>query len=310
MAHLLHILFVVFYRRTLLSILVIALAWDFYYVGPKDSVFLYGVLTLSERALEGSKHFPEFMDQAYDAFRSFYESINDAGAILFQQFQDARPLKVGAVDADLAWALTMAGYRTGISPDYLTKVATLESQLDTHAEDSRNDKAGLYLLDTHTWISLMDEHGGSYGKGGHAHEIVCSEFGPCAVSNKSEKQAILALRHDGVTSTFLAAELTRKNRQTLSDRLSRDVSAQELYLAHKFGAHEAAVFIAAADNQPFAFAADLLPDAAIENIDLFYGPLGSQRTVASVRAILTEQWNAPGADHMPPKDKTESIPIS
>ncbi len=290
MARLLHILFVVFYRRTLLSLMVLALAWDFYYVGPKDSVFLYGVLTLSERALEGSRHFPDFMDQAYDAFQSFVDRVNNAAAVFLETYREARPTEFGAVDKDVAWALTAAGYRTGVSPDYLTKVARLESRLNADAADGDDDRAGLYLVDAATWVRLVDEHGASYGLGGYAKEITCDHAANCTVASKSAEQEILELRHEGMTATFLAAELTRQNKETLETRLSRDVEDQELYLAHLMGVDRAEVFITSLDMAPLTSASDLFPQFASDNASLFFGPLGSQRTINTVHTLLAEKW--------------------
>lgn len=292
MAHLVHILFVVFYRRTLLCLLALALAWDFYYVGPKDSVLLYGVLTLSERVLEGSKQFPDFMDQAYEAFRSFYEQVNDATAAFIGSYNETTPSSVASVNDEMVWALTMAGHRTGISSEYLTKVARLESGLITDAEKRDAMKAGLFLIDSETWVALIEEFGGSYGVGGYAHDIKCTSADDCVIGSDSRAKDILALRTDAVTATFMAAELTRKNRLVLESQLARNVNSQELYLAHRMGADESITFINALEEDPYVTASDLLPETARRNTELFFGPLGSQRTVNTINELLTAKWDA------------------
>ncbi len=292
MARLLHILFVVFYRRTLLCLVVLALAWDFYYVGPKESVLLYGVLTLSERALEGSRHFPDFMDQAYDALRSFFERINNAAAVVMDTYAASAPATEGVLSDDVAWAMTMAAQRTGVSKDYLTKVARLESGLHTDATDVADEQAGLYLLNADTWMGLMHEFGGDYGLGGFAHEIRCTDGRNCSVGNREAQQAILDQRHDGMTATFLMAELTRKNRTVLDRSLGRAATDQDLYLAHVMGADATVQLMKTVDQDPFASASDLLPAVATQEAALFFGPLGSQRTVATVHTLLTDKWSA------------------
>ncbi len=291
MAHLIHILFVTFYRRTLLCILILALGWDFYYAGPKDSVLLYGVLTLSERALDGSKHLPDFMDQTYDALRSFYQSLREASAA-FLSSQPSSPVSVEApsLSEDVVWALTMAAMRTGVSADYLAKLARLESEHDTNAISAQDNGAGLYRLEGPTWLSLMNDHGGAYGKGGYAYDVSCPSDAACVVPTPERQKEILDLRFDGMTSTFLTAELTRTHKAALEVKLGRDATHQDLYLAHIMGPDDAVTFITAAHETPFANASELLPDAAKKRHDLFYGPLGSQRTFASINALLTEQW--------------------
>ena len=291
MAHLIHILFVAFYRRTLLCILVLALAWDFYYAGPKDSVLLYGVLTLSERALAGSQHLPDLMDQTYDALRSFYQSLREASAAFINNNPSTNvSVEAATLGEDVVWALSMAAMRTGVSADYLAKLARLESNHNTNAIDLQKNSAGLYALEAATWLSLMNDFGGSYGKGGFAYDVICTSTEGCAVPTQARHQEILDLRFDGMTSTFLAAELTRTHKAALETKLGRDATHQDLYLAHIMGPDDAVVFIRAVKEAPFANASDLLPDVAEKRHALFYGPLGSQRTVATINALLTEKW--------------------
>ena len=291
MAHLIHILFVAFYRRTLLCILILALGWDFYYAGPKDSVLLYGVLTLSERALDGSKHLPDFMDQTYDALRSFYQSLREASAaFLYNRPSTHVSVEAPTLGEDVVWALTMAAMRTGVSADYLAKLARLESNHNTHAVDAQKNGAGLYGLEPPIWLSLMDDHGGAYGKGGYAYDVNCTSNAHCVAPTEEREQEILNLRFDGMTATFLAAELTRTHKAALEEKLDRDATHQDLYLAHIMGPDDAVIFINAAQETPFANASELLPGTAQKRRALFYGPLGSQRTVASINALLTEKW--------------------
>lgn len=103
-----------------------------------------------------------------------------------------------------------------------------------------------------------------------------------SIAGKSDAE-ILELRKDPQIAIMAGAALAEKNKRQLSAALGRPVDDAEMYMAHFLGVGGASVLILAAQNDPTASAAGLLPEAARANYNVFYHEKGDKpKTVQEV----------------------------
>jgi hypothetical protein len=122
-------------------------------------------------------------------------------------------------------------------------------------------------------------------------QIRCAGRDQCWVRGERARRQILDLRYDGMTATFLAAELARENRAYLTSQLGRDVTDYHLYLAHFLGAQGALRLLTALEATPATAAKSIFPTAARANRPLFYRD-GKAVTVREFYDRLERRWNA------------------
>ncbi len=277
-------------RRGSLWLIGLLLAWEVYYSGPVDSVLINGSLTLAERLVDGSKELPDLLQSGLDFANGLVNRVGHVAVIASDAVMAERPKTVKALDDDVVWALTLASKRTGVSYLYLANTAHLESNFNVRAKAPTSSASGLFQVIDSTWLSLVKEHGATYGWGGYAREIDCASPGRCRVDNADLRMEILDLRFDGQTATFLAAEFAKKNKRQLERNLNRTVSDYELYVAHFFGVAGATKFFRNLERRPFGIAAETFPAAAKANRTIFYGHLGGAKTFREVDQRFQERW--------------------
>jgi len=181
----------------------------------------------------------------------------------------------------LAETIREASRVTGISSDYLWRTAKRESNLDTYAMSSRSSARGLFQFVENTWLATFAAHGPIWGYDLRAWSAGSGENAPVEVDTEVRRR-ILHLRYDPVVSTRMAASLAAQNRAELRRRLGRNVSDDEIYLAHLLGVAGAARLLTAAALPSPPSGASLLPSAADANPSLFY--IGGRPL--SARAVL------------------------
>jgi hypothetical protein len=195
-------------------------------------------------------------------------------------------------------ALANASRETGVDFDYLLQTAQRESSLNPQAKSKTSSASGLFQFIEQTWLATLKAHGAEHGYGAAAAAIEASPSGRLTVADPAERQAILSLRNDAACSSMMAAEMTRDSQDRLEHSLGRSVAGGELYLAHFLGPGEAARFLAAADASPDASAADTVPKAAAANKSIFYADDGTPKTLAEVRAALTNPQHKPVSERV------------
>lgn len=183
-------------------------------------------------------------------------------------------------------AFDAASDTTGTSFQYLLDTAQRESSLRTDAKAPTSSATGLFQFVESTWLQTLKEEGPSLGLGQYSAEITKTASGRYQVADPAQREKILALREDPDVSSLVAGALTRRNAATLRDDIGREATAGELYIAHFLGAKGASSLISAAGSDPSSSAADLFPQAARANPNIFYEG-GRERTVAEVYANLT-----------------------
>lgn len=186
-------------------------------------------------------------------------------------------------------AIEKASVSTGVDFAYLVGKAAAESSFNPKARAKTSSATGLYQFIDKTWLTMVKKYGEKYGLGKYADKIDDSG----QVKNASVRREILALRRDPEKSALLAAEFAKENKETLDQTWGGNVGATELYLAHFLGAGGAAAFLKARDENPLQSGADLLPQAALSNRNVFYNTkTGQPRSLEEIYAFFNNKFDA------------------
>lgn len=190
-------------------------------------------------------------------------------------------------------ALKNAAAATGSDFHYLLGTAMRESSLKANAQSSTSSAAGLFQFVDQTWFGLVKAHGPKYGLGSLAGAINVAPDGRYHAANDSDRQAILALKKDPQISALMAGEYARSAQGAMEANLGRSVCGGELYAAHFLGADAACKLIRTSQNAPQADAAQIFPQAASANRNVFFHADG---TAKSVREVYDWAMQQPGSN--------------
>jgi hypothetical protein len=179
-------------------------------------------------------------------------------------------------------ALKNAAAETGSDFSYLLGTAMRESSLKTNAQSTTSSAGGLFQFVDQTWLGLMKNHGAKYGLGSMAQAINVTADGRYHADNDADRGKILSLKKDPQISALMAGEYTRTTQGTMEANLGRQVCGGELYAAHFLGADGACKLIRGTVATPNASAAQLFPDAASANRDVFFHADGSAKSLREV----------------------------
>jgi hypothetical protein len=179
-------------------------------------------------------------------------------------------------------ALKNAAAATGSDFSYLLGTAMRESSLKANAQSSTSSAGGLFQFLDQTWLGLVKDHGAKYGLGSLAQAISTTPDGRYHADNDADRGMILALKKDPQISALMAGEYARSAQGTMEANLGRPICGGELYAAHFLGADGACKLIRASQATPGASAAQLFPDAANANRDVFFHADGSAKSLREV----------------------------
>jgi hypothetical protein len=172
--------------------------------------------------------------------------------------------------AQVIKAVQQASNATGVDFSYLMDKANVESGYRTDVKAKTSSATGLFQFTEGTWLSMVQQHGAKYGLGDYASQITTGANGKSQVSDPAARKEILNLRKDPRYSALFAAELASDNKDHLEGELGHSVGNTEMYMAHFLGAGGATKFLKALEKNPNQIAANLLPDAAKANLNVFY----------------------------------------
>ena len=189
-------------------------------------------------------------------------------------------------------ALKNAATATGSDFHYLLGTAIRESSLKTNAQSSTSSAAGLFQFVDQTWLGLVKNHGAKYGLASLADAISPTPDGRYHAATDSDRQAILALKKDPQISALMAGEYARSSQGAMEASLGRPVCGGELYAAHFLGADAACKLIRTSQSAPETNAAQLFPQAAAANRNVFFHADGTAKTAREVYGWVMQQ---PGA---------------
>jgi hypothetical protein len=186
--------------------------------------------------------------------------------------------------ARISDAIRKASEATGTDFDYLLATAARESNFKPNATAKTSSAAGLFQFIESTWLQTVKEQGGRFGLEKYSPHIFQTESGRYYVPNNEIRKEILNLRHNPEVSAMMAGAFTQQNAEYVSERLGRDPSQGELYIAHFLGAGGATKLITLASQDPNARADSHFPRAAKANRSIFY----SHRQARSVQQVYEQ----------------------
>ncbi|PVB59979.1 transglycosylase SLT domain-containing protein [Labrenzia sp. 011] len=189
-------------------------------------------------------------------------------------------------------AFQSASSSTGTSFDYLVKTAARESSFDPAAKAKTSSATGLFQFIESTWLETMKEAGPKHGLGKYSDEIKQSKNGRFYVSDPQMRREILDLRKDPEISSMMAGALTQKNANYLEQRIGREPTDGELYMAHFLGAHGASKLIETTAANPDVRADSMFSAQARANKPIFYHRNGNARSMQEVYDVIVSKHDA------------------
>lgn len=187
-----------------------------------------------------------------------------------------------AIRADVLAGIQQASASTGIDFSYLMAQANRESSFNPAAQAKSSSAAGLYQFIEQTWLGVVKTHGAEYGRADLADQITKRSDGRYVVSDPAVKKEILDLRRDPAFAASMAAEHAADNKAKLEDKLDREATGTDLYMAHFLGISGAIKFLRAQAETPERTGASLFPKAAAANPGVFYTAEGRARSVDEI----------------------------
>jgi Transglycosylase SLT domain len=197
----------------------------------------------------------------------------------------------GAQGAAVIGAIRNAARQTGANFQYLLATAQVESSLNPTATVSSSSAKGLFQFIDQTWLTTLKEAGPALGYGRYADAIAMTPSGRYEVADPAMRRDILALRDDPAANAAMAGAFTQQNAALLTQKIGRNPSEGELYVAHFLGAGGAGQLINLASQDPGATAASVFPNAAKANPSIFYDRQGHARSAGDVYRVLVARYD-------------------
>ena len=221
--------------------------------------------------------------------------------------------RIGGATTDIAsrvtGAIRDAARVTGAGFEYLLTTATRESNLNPNAKSPNSSATGLFQFLDQTWLATVKQAGPNLGYGKYADAITQNASGRYTVSDPAMLRDIMALRKDPSANAVMAGAFSNANAKVLTERLGREPTDGELYIAHFLGAAGAVRLISAAQTQPNTSAASLFPRAAAANSPIFYDKTGTARSLSQVYNVLVARHDS-GATRLAAKPANAATAIT
>jgi hypothetical protein len=192
-------------------------------------------------------------------------------------------------------AIRHASRVTGTNFQYLVATAQVESRMNPSAAAPTSSARGLFQFIEQTWLQTLKEEGPALGYNHIANVIGRSPDGQFVVSDRRLNDRIMKMRDDPTANAVMAGAYTKANASKLAERLGRDATEGELYIAHFLGANGAARMISLAETRPGTRADTAFPGAAKSNPSIFYDR-GKPRSVGQVYRSLVNRYAAARTD--------------
>jgi hypothetical protein len=190
--------------------------------------------------------------------------------------------RLGGRAGGVQQAIALASQRTGVDFNYLVGQAQVESGMNAGAAAPTSSARGLYQFIEQSWLGVVKAHGAEHGMGWASDSIKQTASGRYVVSDPNVRRQILGLRNDATASSLMAAEHASDNKQALENRLGRDATGTDLYMAHFLGLGGARKFLGAMEVNPGRSGAAMFPAAASANRNIFFARDGSARSLGEI----------------------------
>jgi hypothetical protein len=204
---------------------------------------------------------------------------------------NAPPVVTGPVPSPtVSGAIKQAAKATGANFQYLLATAQVESNYNPNAQGATSSAKGLFQFIEQTWLATLKDAGPAHGYGKYSDAIGRTAEGQYVVTDPKLASKIMNLRADPTANSVMAGAFTKNNAAKLGERLGRNPTEGELYIAHFLGPAGASRMINMAESRPNTRAADVFPSAAQANPTIFYNRQGGARSVADVYQMLIGRY--------------------
>jgi hypothetical protein len=197
----------------------------------------------------------------------------------------------GVASPQVINAVQKASSKTGVDFTFLMEKASTESSFNPTAKSKSSSATGLYQFIENTWLSMVKKHGDKYGLGDYADKIEIKN-GRCCVNDAAARKEILSLRNDPEIAALMAGAYSAENKAYLKRNTKGDVGSTEMYMAHFMGAGGATKFINCRDYDGSAIGANLFPQQARANKNVFYDKAtGKPRTLDQIYNLFDKKFS-------------------
>ncbi|WP_342165111.1 transglycosylase SLT domain-containing protein [Methylobacterium sp. SD21] len=170
----------------------------------------------------------------------------------------------------LVQTIVKAAQAVQTDPVLLMAVADKESSFITAVQAKTSSATGLYQFIERTWLGVVRDFGGKYGLAKEAALVTADANDKPVITDAAERARVLELRRDPYLSALMAGEMLKRDAARISQRIGRELTLGEVYLAHFLGPDDAGDFLDKVVNKPAAAAAVLLPGPARANRSIFF----------------------------------------
>ena len=170
----------------------------------------------------------------------------------------------------LVQTIVRAAQAVQTDPVLLMAVADKESSFVTAVQAKTSSATGLYQFIERTWLGVVRDFGPRYGLEKEAALVTADANDRPVITDPAERARVLELRRDPYLSALMAGEMLKRDAGRIAQRIGRELTLGEVYLAHFLGADDAGEFLANVVNKPAAAAAVLLPGPARANRSIFF----------------------------------------
>ena len=160
------------------------------------------------------------------------------------------PNPTGAGINGLKDTIIGAAKTVGIDPNIMLTTAALESDFNPNAKAKTSSASGLMQFIKATWQEIINRHGSKYG-----YDRNTSPF-------------------DAKASAIMGSHYIKDSLSTLSKSYKGPLGAVEAYLVHFMGPGGASKFLKTMQSNPGMSAAQLMPEAARANQNIYFGSNG------------------------------------
>ncbi len=165
--------------------------------------------------------------------------------------------------------IVRAAAASDVDPVYLMALADKESSFVPDAQAPTSSAAGMFQFIEATWLETVKAFGARHGLAQEAEKIAIVDD-KAVVPDASERERILALRHEPYLAAVMAAEMLKRHRAEVGFRIGRDLKPSEYYLPHFLGPQGAGQLLELAGTKPGENAATVFPAAARANRSIFF----------------------------------------
>jgi len=173
--------------------------------------------------------------------------------------------EIGARYSSVKNHLLEASQKTGIPLETLVKFAHVESSFQTGVKAKTSSATGLFQFTGRTWRGQLKKYGEQFG-----------------LTDKAE-------RTDPQANAIMGATYIKDNMDTLKRR-GLSITEPHIYLLHFLGPGGGPKLIKTALSSPDTIAADILPESAASNPDVFYSN-GIAKTVSDIYQWASKKMN-------------------